>query len=197
MTRNPDPGRFAREVLGLELWPHQREVIASKKPFRAIAAARQTGKSTLLAAEAIRVAFTRPGSTSLLLSATADAAKRLAADVTDLLRRAGLLDAAVEEENKSRIVLHGGSKIISLPASERQIRGYTCDGVLVLDEAAFMDESLWRAAFYTVAAVRNPLVYLASTPWGPGITSSAACGKREWQAPRTGHRSIGPTRYRP
>lgn len=167
MTRKPDPGRFAREVLGLELWPHQREVIASKKPFRAIAAARQTGKSTLLAAEAIRVAFTRPGSTSLLLSATADAAKRLAADVTDLLRRAGLLDAAVEEENKSRIVLHGGSKIISLPASERQIRGYTCDGVLVLDEAAFMDESLWRAAFYTVAAVRNPLVYLASTPWGP------------------------------
>lgn len=161
-----DVGAFSRELLGVELWPHQLEAAKASKPFRVIVKARQTGGSTLLAVVAIHTAFTRPGSTSLLLSATEDAAKRLAGEVRSLLTGSRLLAESVTEEQKARLVLSNGSRIISLPSSERQVRGYTVDGVLILDEAAFMDESLWRAALYTVAAVRNPLVYLCSTPWG-------------------------------
>lgn len=165
-TWRQDVGAFSRDLLGLTLWPHQIAVANSPKPFRVVVKARQTGGSTLLAAVAVHTAFVRSGSTSLLLSATEDASKRLAAEIRTLLQRSDLLLASVVEENKSRIELTNGSKIISLPASERQIRGYTVDGVLILDEAAFMSEALWTAARYCVAAVAAPLVYLVSTPWG-------------------------------
>lgn len=161
-----DAGAFARDLLGLELWPHQIEVLNASKPFRVVVKARQTGGSVALAVAAIHAAFTRPGSTTPLISATEDAAKRLAATVRDLLADSDLLRSSVTEESKTRIVLTNGSQIVSLPASQRQIRGYTADGALILDEAAFMSEELWRAALYTVAAVRQPLVYLVSTPWG-------------------------------
>src|SRR5690606_40655229 len=138
----------------------------ASKPFRVVVKARQTGGSVALAVAAIHAAFTRPGSTTPLISATEDAAKRLAATVRDLLADSDLLRSSVTEESKTRIVLTNGSQIVSLPASQRQIRGYTADGALILDEAAFMSEELWRAALYTVAAVRQPLVYLVSTPWG-------------------------------
>lgn len=161
-----DSVAFAAEVLNFPLWPHQIEVIRSPKPFKVIVAARQTGKSALVAVEALHTAFAKPGSTSLILSATEDAAKRMIATIKDLMDSAPLLGGSVIDSHKSRIALSNGSEIISLPASEKQIRGYTTTGVLILDEAAFMPEELWRAAFYTIAAVPNPKVYLCSSPWG-------------------------------
>ena len=161
-----DIASFSADLLQIELWPHQVAATVAPRVFKLITAARQTGKSTLLAVVAIHAAFTRPGSTSLIISAGEGAAKELMDDIITMLARAELLRGSVTEEQKRLVVLSNGAKIIAVPTSVKQIRGVTCDGVLVLDEAAYMDESIWRAALYTIAAVKRPLVYLASTPWG-------------------------------
>jgi len=65
-----------------------------------------------------------------------------------------------------RIVLSNGSEIRSVPASERQVRGWTVD-LLVVDEAAFVGEDmLLGAALPTTAARAGARTVLASTPWG-------------------------------
>ena len=75
---------FAAEALRVSLWDHQAEVVRDPRPFKAICAARQTGKSLLFAVVALWTAFARPGSTSLVISATEDAAKRLFRQIRDI-----------------------------------------------------------------------------------------------------------------
>jgi len=183
-----DCAAFAAEALRVPLWDHQAEVVRDPRPFKAICAARQTGKSLLFAVVAIWTAFARPGSTSLVISATEDAAKRLFRQIRDIAEGSPLLAGSVADSTASRMRLTNGSEIICLPSSEKQVRGYTVDGVLILDEAAFMDGALWRAALYTVAAVAKPQVYMGSTPWGSRehffrqVWEDGRAGSQDWAA---------------
>jgi hypothetical protein len=54
-----------------------------------------------------------------------------------------LLSGSVLDEHKGALVLSNGSRIVSVPASQRQIRGWPVDP-LILDEAGFIDPDIWR-----------------------------------------------------
>ena len=155
---------FSKAICGAELWPHQVAVARSPARYRVICSGRQAGKSRLLSISALHKAFTAPGSLTLIVSAGEIAAQRVLADIGDLCT-APLLRGSVVDETKSRVVLSNGSQILSVPASQRQVRGWSID-LLILDEAAFIDPELWRASEPAVIARPGSRVILCSSPWG-------------------------------
>lgn len=159
-----DPAVFAEVLVGEPLWSHQREVLGSAARFRCILAGRQCGKSRTLAVAALHEAFRASGRRVLILSAGDAAAKRLLAEIA-ALSASPLLRGSLVDEGRSLITLSNGSTILSVPASERQVRGAKSD-LLVLDEACFIDESLWVAAKWTIIAQPGSRVLMASTPFG-------------------------------
>lgn len=160
-----DPGVFARLLLGTELWPHQHEVAVSPARYRIICAGRQVGKSQLLAVLALHHAFSKARQTVLIVSAGDTAAKRLLETVAALALGSTLLAGAVVDESSKAVTLSNGSVIRAVPASAAQIRGWSID-LLILDEAAFIDPEIWRAAEPAIIARPGSRVILSSSPWG-------------------------------
>jgi hypothetical protein len=160
-----DVDYFARAVVGEPLWPHQLEAARSPARVRCLRAGRQVGKSRLLAVLALWEAFRAPDRHVLLLSASESNALDLLAEVTALAMGSELLRGSVSDDSLSRLVLDNGSWIRSIPASPRQARGKSID-VLVLDEACWISEDVWRAAKYSQAARPGSRLLLASSPYG-------------------------------
>jgi hypothetical protein len=161
-----DAGAFAERLLGQPLWSHQLELVRSSARYRIVCAGRQVGKSRGLAVLALFEASTRRNITVLLVSAGETASRRLLEEAAALASASPLLRGSVLDESKSQLLLSNGSRILSVPASIRQIRGWAVD-VLVVDEAAFVDEEVWRAAEPAIIARPGSRVILCSTPWGP------------------------------
>jgi hypothetical protein len=69
------------------------------------------------------------------------------------------------QESALRAELGNGSRIVALPGSERTVRGYTGARLIVLDEAARVDDALLAALRPSMAVVNGSLIML-STPFG-------------------------------
>ncbi|MFN8131640.1 MAG: terminase family protein [Solirubrobacteraceae bacterium] len=164
-----DAGVFAERVLRQPLWPHQVEAARAGAFITAIAAARRTGKTTLIETLAAWTCFREPGVRAVILSAGLDSARRVTESIAATLAASPLTRGSVVDDFATRIRLSNGSEIVSLPASQRQVRGYG-RGVklLVIDEAGFVPEELWRAAHYVALDERGSgaRIVLAGTPWG-------------------------------
>ena len=160
-----DPVVFAEVLVGQKLWRHQVEVVRSPARYKMITAGRQSGKSRTLAVMALHQAFSKAGAQVLVVSAGDAAAKRLLDEITGLATSSPLLRGAVLDETKSTLILSNGSTIRSVPASQRQIRGHAVD-LLVLDEAGFVSDDIWRAAEPSVIARPGSRIVLCSSPWG-------------------------------
>ena len=163
-----DVATFSERVLGRRLWPHQIELAESDAFISSTAAARRTGKTVAGETVAMHTAFSNRACKVLVLSATQDAARRLTESIGAQLGSNRLTRGAVVDDFATRIRLTNGSEIISLPASQRQVRGYG-EGVLlvILDEAGFMPAELWTAAHYTALDERpRSRVLMLGTPWG-------------------------------
>lgn len=139
-----DPGAFAEQLLGAPLWDHQLDLVRSRARYRVVCAGRQVGKSRALAVMALHEAATKRDALVLLVSAGETASRRLLEECAALAGASPLLRGSVMDESKSMLVLSNGSRILSVPASIRQIRGWAVD-LLILDEAAFVDAEVWRA----------------------------------------------------
>jgi hypothetical protein len=161
-----DPAVFAELLVGQSLWPHQRAVAASAARWRMVCAGRQVGKSRMLAIIALHKGFSSPRSMVLVVSSGETASKRLLEEVATLATSAPLLQGSVVDESSKAVVLSNGSTIRSVPASQAQIRGWAVD-LLIVDEAAFIDQEIWRAAEPAIIARPGSRVILCSSPWGP------------------------------
>jgi hypothetical protein len=151
------------DLIGWPLAPFQSAALTLVTAMTVLLAPRQTGKSRSLAVLAVWWAFRNRGSQVLIVSASDDAAKRLLATVRQVLAHP-LLGGAVLDDTASLVTLSNGSTIRSVPSSERQIRGWTVD-LLIVDEAALVsDEVLLGAALPTTAARPDARIVLASTP---------------------------------
>jgi len=161
--------RFCSRVLRRPLWPHQVEAAKSKAFITTIAKPRRTGGTALAESMAIHTAFENRGCTVLIMSATRDAARRLTESIGAMLNRWPETRGAVVDDLATKIRLRNGSQIISLPASQRQVRGYG-EGVLlvILDEASFMPSELFTAAHYTALDERanGSRIVMIGTPFG-------------------------------
>ena len=185
---------FARALVGEPLWRHQIEVLRSDARIRCICSGRQAGKSRTLAIAALHHAFANPESVTLVISAGEDAARDLLASVS-MLAAAPLLQPSVSDETAAQITISNGSVVRSVPASQKQVRGKSVD-LLIIDEAAFVEEEIWTAARYTMLARSGSRVIMASTPFGrrdrffavnyhAGLGRRPPSGYRSWHWPST------------
>jgi hypothetical protein len=160
---------FAAQVLREPLWDHQRELADSDAFITTVAAARRTGKTATAEKKAMHTAFSYRNCKVIILSAGQDASRRVTESIASQLNANKLTRGAVTDDYSTRIRLSNGSEIVSLPASQRQVRGFG-KGVrlVILDEAGFMPGELWAAAHY-VALDERPAsrIWLLGTPWGP------------------------------
>jgi hypothetical protein len=78
--------------------------------------------------------------------------------------RLGLMELGerLVQDSATVIRLENGSRIVSLPGTDRGVRGYPAD-LLVIDEAAWVPDATWHAARATVAATGGRIV-VQSTP---------------------------------
>jgi hypothetical protein len=169
LARCLDPALLAVDC-GITPDQWQRDLLRSTSHRVLMLCARQTGKSTVAAIIAIGTALYRPASLSLILSPS----QRQSAEA---LRCISMLHARLRgvPDLRSDTVLKAeftnGSRIIALPGSAdgKTIRGYAGANLLVLDEAARVEDSL-------IAAVRPML----ATSNGKLIALTTPAGKRGW-----------------
>ncbi|MFV9456223.1 terminase large subunit domain-containing protein [Rhodococcus sp. NM-2] len=172
---------FAARLLEEPLWPHQIEFAESPARYRSTASGRQVGKSRLLAVCALHEAYTKRNALVLVVSAGEEASKRLLADCAAMANAAPLLKGSVMSDTTNSIVLSNGSRILSVPASDKQIRGWSVD-LLIVDEAGFISPEIWEAAEPAIVARPGSRVILSSSPWG----SKDHFFRQMWQRGMTG-----------
>jgi hypothetical protein len=159
--------RAFAEAVGCPLADWQAEALTLETRTTAIVAPRQSGKSRTLAVKGLHWAYSRPAQRVLVVSAGEDASRRLLAEAAAVATRSPLLAASVVDENAGRLSLSNGSEVRSVPASERAVRGWSVD-LLLIDEAAQVDDGLiLGAAIPTTAARPYARIVLAGSPGGP------------------------------
>lgn len=159
-----DPVRWAEEALHFTPDPWQARVLESPNNLL-LNVCRQAGKSTTCAALALHRAFYFPRSLVLVLSPSIRQSSELYRKITDFM---GELEhpPKLEEDNKlSCVFSNNGSRIVSLPGSEKTVRGFSGVTLILLDEAARIPDELYHAVRPMLAVSGGRLVML-STPFG-------------------------------
>lgn len=126
---------------------------------------RQSGKSTVAAALALRAALLEPGALVLLLSPTLRQSGELFRDKVVRLFAALGRPVATVQESALTMALANGSRVVSLPGEEESIRGYSGVKLLVIDEASRVSDALY-ASVRPMLAVSHGRLACLSTPFG-------------------------------
>jgi hypothetical protein len=126
---------------------------------------RQAGKSLTAAALALKTALTEAPALILLLSPTLRQSGELFRDKVKRLYNDLGRPVPVAQESQLAMELENGSRIISLPGDEGTIRGYSGVALLVIDEAAWVSDELFRSVRPMLAVSGGRLVCL-TTPYG-------------------------------
>jgi hypothetical protein len=140
---------------------------------------RQGGKSTIAAILAVHQAIYAPGSLVIMVSPSQRQSAELFRRALTLYRALGR-PVSPEAENALSLALESGSRIISLPGEERTVRGYSNVALLVVDEAARVEDALIAAVSPMLAISRGRFVAM-STPWGKRGWWYEACRSRDWR----------------
>lgn len=162
----PDPITFAEVVLGAPLDEWQREFMrqAALNPRVAIAACRQSGKSTVTSLFIAWCLLYIDGFTALVASRSL----RQAAYFVDKVRDSVLNivpPSAMRVMNRLSLTLPNGSQIISIPCAQPDAgRGFS-PHLFLLDEAAFAPDALFTAIVPSLAAT-NGAMHMISSPNG-------------------------------
>jgi hypothetical protein len=159
-----DPQRFFAAA-GITADPWQVAAFQGDERRELLLCSRQSGKSTVAGARAVKVALCRPGSLTLLLSPTQRQSGELFKDKVLWFYNALNRPAAAVEESKHHLELENGSRIISLPDSEEGIRVYAGVSLLVLDEASRISDDLYKAV-RPMLAISDGALLAQSTPFG-------------------------------
>jgi hypothetical protein len=159
-----DRVNFAKK-LGIVPDEWQRDLLRSTSDRVLLNCCRQSGKSTMSGVIALHRALYYPGSLVLVLAPAERQAKETFALVADLYRRAGGEAAAPESYRKLGMNLANGSRVEALPGTEKTIRGFSGVDLLILDEAARVDDALYFAT-RPMLAVSGGALMMLSTPFG-------------------------------
>ena len=142
----------------------QRDLLRSDAKRLLLLCSRQAGKSTVTAVMALHQALYRAPALVLLLSPSQRQSQELFRKVTDAYLTLGRpVDA--DATSALRLELANGSRIVALPGTEATVRGYSGVDLLVIDEAARVDDSLYYSVRPMLAVSGGRLVAL-STPFG-------------------------------
>src|SRR5215208_6234799 len=172
---------FAKR-LGLKPDPWQEDLLRSTSERVLLNCCRQSGKSTMTAVIALHRALYHPGSLILCLAPALRQSQELFAKIAGFYRDLGRPVSSISERRLS-LELENGSRIITLPGTENTIRGFSGVSLLIVDEAARVEDELYFAVRPMLAVSGGTLIML-STPYGQrGIFYEewTSGGSGEWQ----------------
>lgn len=147
---------------GLEPDPWQMRV-ATTPGDQLLLCHRQAGKSTIVAAIALADALSHPHALVLLVS-------RSMRQSTELFRKVKQFfnivhPVSLAKDTETGLEIPNGSRILSLPASEETIVGFSAVTTLVLDEAARIPDGTFYATRPMLAMSQGRIIALSS-PFG-------------------------------
>jgi hypothetical protein len=154
---------FAKK-LGLVPDPWQEDLLRSTSDRVLLNCCRQSGKSTMTGLIALHRAIYHPGSLILCLAPALRQSQELFGKVLGFYRDLGR-PVMPQTERKLSLELENGSRIVTLPGSEKTIRGFSGAALLIVDEAARVDDELYFAV-RPMLAVSGGALILLSTPNG-------------------------------
>jgi hypothetical protein len=180
-----DPAALFEDAVGpADAW--QKRVLRSRAPRRLLLASRQSGKSQTCAILALHKALYTPGSLVLCIAPALRQSVELSHKVFTAYRdlERGRMHAP-RSENKLSLELENGSRIITLPGTEKTIRGYSKAALVLIDEASRVDDGLLYAV-QPMLAVSGGTLVMISTPYGKrGVFYEAwAHGGESWERVR-------------
>ena len=158
-----DPVIFSCEQL---LWTpdeQQMEILSAPNSRIALNWARQTGKSSVLAAKAAHMLILRPETVVLIV---ADRMAHVEETVYKMDRLFAALNIRTRNEAGKKLsrVLPNHSRVISLAADEGAVRSFTAH-MVIIDEAARVPPEVWDSIEPTLATTNGPL-FICGTPEG-------------------------------
>jgi hypothetical protein len=158
-----DRAAFA-EDLGIMPDRWQRDLLASPSMRILLNCCRQSGKSTMASIIALHRALYYPGSLVLCLAPSLRQSRelyvKLAGHYQDLGR-----PVPPTAERRLSLELENGSRVLTLPGTERTVRGFSKVSLIVADEASRVPDELYYAVRPMLAVSGGSLLML-STPWG-------------------------------
>jgi hypothetical protein len=166
-ARALDPAELARDC-GFEFDRVQAGLLTTPARKVLVNCCRQFGKSTVAALVALHQVLYEAPAMVVLVSPSQPQSTEL---FTKIHRAWERLSGAPEaqQESLTRMELSNGSRIVSLPGSEKTIRGYSAASIVIMDEASRVGDDL-------LAAVRPML----ATTSGRFFALSTPAGKRGW-----------------
>lgn len=141
----------------------QKEVLCSSENLL-MNCARQSGKSTVSALRAVHQSISRDKSLIILISPSQRQSSELFRKTRELLSRLPIPPELIED-NMLSCLLANGSRIVSLPGTEKTIRGYSGATLIIEDEASRVADELYMALRPMLAVSKGQLI-LSSTPFG-------------------------------
>jgi hypothetical protein len=168
------------EELGIVPGYWQRELLQADSPRVLLNCSRQSGKSTMAAILALHQALLQRESLVLVLAPSERQSKELFAKIAAFYRQLGHA-IHTDSARKLGMELSNGSRIEALPGTERTIRGFSGVDLLIVDEAARVDDGLYHAV-RPMLAVSGGRLLMLSTPYGKrGVFFEAWSGLEDWQ----------------
>lgn len=126
---------------------------------------RQWGKSTISSLLCFWRALFYPRSLCLLVAPSLRQSSenfRKIADALDIITPT----IELEEDNKTTLKFSNGSRIISLPGTQKTVRGFTAPDLIIIDEAGQAEDDLYGALLPMLSSNPEGRLILCSTPWG-------------------------------
>jgi len=170
-----DPVAFAEDVLPRidpdvkSLDPWQRDFLETRARRMLVNAFRQSGKSTLTGILALHRALYYPRSLVLILAPSLRQAgeffEKVSIGFAEL--SGGGLAIEAESDRKLGIKLTNGSRIEALPGSQKSTRGFSKPSLIIIDEAAQIDDALYTGVMPMLTrAKEGGRLLMLSTPFG-------------------------------
>ncbi len=158
-----DRGSFA-EKLGIVPDAWQEDLLRSSSDRMLLNCCRQSGKSTMSGVIALHRALYHPGSLILCLAPALRQSQELFGKIAGFYRDLGR-PVAPQGERKLSLELENGSRIVTLPGSEKTVRGFSGAALLILDEASRVSDELYYAV-RPMLAVSGGALMMLTTPYG-------------------------------
>jgi Terminase large subunit, T4likevirus-type, N-terminal len=158
-----DPSTMMEDC-GLPPDPWQRAVLRSRSDRTLLLCCRQAGKSTVTGVLGLAQAVLEPDSLVLILSPSLRQSGELFRKVVGFYNALGC-PVPADQVSATTLSLENGSRVVSLPGDHSTIRGFSGPKLVIVDEAALVDDALFVAVNPMLAVSRGRLVLL-STPMG-------------------------------
>ncbi len=184
MVNGAGATEWVKEKLKFQPDAAQERVLTTQSKRVVMNCTRQWGKSTVTAAKAVHQASTVAESLTLVVSPSARQTGEFLRKAEGFVRKLGLRSKG-DGDNEMSLLLPNRSRIVGVPGNESTVRGFSAVSLLLVDEAARVEDEMYLAV-RPMMAVSNGTLWLMSTPFGKRgfFYETWAEGGAEWERVR-------------